>query len=214
MHLELSTFNQRPATHMVSLGRACRTAYNLRRYFNYSMASPLDWWFTEADGMMGYLRTLDVEGLYQEHLMEVSPARSSINSKLFQLYFHHEFPRDYVAEGTPILEGWEEHIDRARARCRALTDRLIGLNREECRIAFFREGSAPVEELHAVLETHFPRAEWTLVHFELHEDPLGDWRGVEEKWDAALAATGLSLDPSLHRPFSVVETDPNRESAE
>ncbi|MEI9965528.1 MAG: hypothetical protein WDM92_13485 [Caulobacteraceae bacterium] len=51
-------------TDVVSLGYRCRTTRRIRDHFGVEAAYPFDWWITSAKGAMRFLRTWDVDDLF------------------------------------------------------------------------------------------------------------------------------------------------------
>jgi hypothetical protein len=208
MYLSLEYFNSRPATQIVSLGRACKTAFNLRRFFDFSGAFPFDWWYSEPEALLSFLRSMDVDALYHPDLIELSEDGKSVTNKRFPVLLHHEFPRDYSAPGQPIADGWRGAVGKARQRTAALIDKFKALNSEGNRVAFFREGPTPETAFISALATLLDCAEWTYVPVDLADEPEFEWKGDPRKWDDLLRATGVRLDRTNHRPFAL-DTDPN-----
>jgi hypothetical protein len=211
MFVSSNDFVLTPATHIVSLGSACKTAYNLRRYFDFGGAFPFDWWITKPEGLLEFLSSLDVELLYDPNLLELTPDGMGVTNRQFPIIFHHEFPRDWTSPGHPISADWRKAIEKSKTRTAALTRKLRALDAPGFRIAFFREGSMPTDGLLEVLGNTFSQAQWTFIHVPPLSEPTSEWRGDAHAWDAFLVSTALHLNRENHRPF-MDNTDPTRES--
>jgi hypothetical protein len=207
MQISRAEFSKRPATHIVSLGQNCATAYNLRRHFDFGAAFPFDWWIVSADGLTRFLTNPDVEFLYDTSQLELARDASSVQHREFGFRFYHEFPRRSDLPDARIREDWREFIERPKQRAAALVAKLMNLNASGNRIAFVREGpSSP--DLADQLDRLFPLAETTLAVLEWIPGDQGDplaWKGDSARWDATLNTLELTLDRAGHRPFTEIQ---------
>lgn len=213
MRLSLPEFRQRPATHIVSLGPRCATAYNLRRYFGFGDAFPFDWWITPHDGLVGFLGDPDLDTLYDPQRLEAAQERATVRHAELGILLHHEFPRDAAAPGRPVVAGWKALLAQPRRRSAHLLDKLLGLDRAGLRIAFVREAGTcdDTEPIAARLAALFPRAHWTLAAIPIVPVPAGpDWQGDPVLWDQAFRPLALSLERQRVKPFR--PTDPDTDS--
>jgi hypothetical protein len=92
--IALPEFASMPATHVVSLGGQCETAYNLRRYFDFSTAYPFDWWVSPLSTVIRLLRDFDIDALYDTRRLEGTADFGTVIHRDYDLQLHHEFPRD------------------------------------------------------------------------------------------------------------------------
>lgn len=219
--LPLASFEGGLVDHIVSLGSACETAYNLRRHFGFATAYPFDWWISQTAGVARFIREADAAALYRESELQPSAnARSIVNAR-YGIRLHHEFPRDRQVRGQPVIAGWARHLAAPQARTAHLIRRLSGLAAAGQRIVFVRSfgprdtNAAAALSLLAALEDRFAPARIGVVLVN-HEGRLpagppvhrlavarvagSDWRGDAGAWDAALGTLGLRLTPGLHRP--------------
>jgi hypothetical protein len=204
MKLPLPDFRTTPATHIVSLGRRCAVAYNLRRFYNFQSAFPFDWWISPLGGVLRFLHHPDVDSLYDPEQLELSHNGSTVRHRTLQIQLHHEFPRDTSQPGRPVRDEWRDAIEHPKSRTTALLEKFLALNAGGNRIAFIREDNGPGEQIAKRLDALFPLADYTLV--ELPRVPGGmqdayGWKGNPVLWDAALHDLGLTLDRTHHRPF-------------
>jgi hypothetical protein len=216
--LPLASLAPTSIDHIVSLGRACETAYNLRRHYNFSTAYPFDWWISTTDGVARFIADGDGTALYDPDALRLAPKGDSVVNPRYGIRLHHEFPRQRDATGQPVAAGWAEYVPAARERTDHLTRRLFGTGGSLVFMRTFgpRDGDeAAVAALLAALDARFPAAQIgvVLVNFRGRapagyatqrlavERPAGaDWRGDGAAWDRALATLGLRLTPGLHRP--------------
>lgn len=213
MQLQLIEFRESPATHIVSLGPRCATAYNLRRYFNFAGAFPFDWWITGGDGVAAFLEKPDIERLYDPTLLEPTRGATSIRHSEFGFLLHHEFPRQWHLPGLPVQENWRDFLEQPKQRTAALLDKLLRLNATNNRIAFIREG-LPCGKLATHLDILFASPVWTLVELRTVEDAndVHGWKGDPAAWDQILDGLGLTLDLTGHRLFDAAKVEPETES--
>lgn len=208
MYCPLDEFKKLPATHVVSLGESCATAYNLRRHYNFGGAFPFDWWVSEAEGLIRFLDDPRVDRLYDPEKLGLTDNGGSVRHKEFGLLLHHEFPRAWRREGGPIRDDWRDFLAKPKHRSAALVKKFLDLNKADNRIVFVRYGkSAPgfIERL----EKLFVEPTWTFVHLGYIANKSGGWKGDPQAWDRVLDDLSLSIDLTGHKPF--VETDPDVE---
>ncbi|WP_219760878.1 DUF1796 family putative cysteine peptidase [Neoroseomonas alba] len=214
----LSSFRHACVDHIVSLGTACETAYNLRRHYDFATAYPFDWWISGTGGVAHLIRDGAAADLYRVEDLEAWNGGAAIRNTRYDIRLHHEFPRDWRAPGQPVAAGWTEHVATPRRRTAHLTRRFFGLAGTARSVVFFRMfGQADSSEADtlALLNAlqHRFAAVPTGVVFVNHRGPSpgnwpiehitvgrrGDWRGDSGAWDAALSSLRLRLTPGLHR---------------
>lgn len=204
--------------HIVSLGRACETAYNLRRHYGFATAYPFDWWISTTAGVARFIADGDTAALYDDAALRLSPDGDSVVNPRFGIRLHHEFPRQRGVQGQPVVVDWAAHIPAARDRTAHLAHRMFGITGTAVFMRTFgpRDGDGTaVAALLTALEARFPatRIGVVLVNFRgrapagaavqrlVVARPTGaDWRGDPASWDSALATLGLHVTPGLHRP--------------
>jgi len=217
----LASFEGSSIDHLVSLGRACETAYNLRRHFGFATAYPFDWWISTTDGAARFIRDGDAEALYRPEDLLVSTDGDAVSNTRYSIRFQHEFPRDRQVKGRPIVADWADHLEAPRRRTAHLARRFFGLAATARNIVFVRAfaprdtNGAAVADLLEALDMRFAAARIAVVmvnyrgavptghpvHRLSVARPAGaDWRGDSGAWDAALATLGLRMTPGLHKP--------------
>ena len=174
MELNLGDFKAQAATHIVSLGIACDTAYNLRRYFDFGGAFPLDWWIVPPSALTRFLRNPDAEVLYDLDKLALTSNGGGVYHTELDLHLLHEFPRVSMPSG-PISADWREHVDGPKARTTALLQKLLALNAPGNRVAFIRHKAAE-QDVHAELENLFYLADWIFI--QLDDLGLGPIKGI------------------------------------
>jgi Putative papain-like cysteine peptidase (DUF1796) len=215
--------------YVVSLGGNCRTAWNLRRFFNFGNAFPFDWWITPCSALNQLLQDFDVDRLYTRDLLhEVKRedgAISSIRHRELGIIFQHEFRRIWDVPSNPVFSNWHKFLDRPKQRTKFLVDRLFSLNLSGTQILFVRnalyseveeKASLPVRETAERLRASFPRASIHLLlvncptrfddRFVTHldfPDTAKEWHGDWRAWQHALNGTGFQLINPTLRPFDI-----------
>jgi hypothetical protein len=203
----LAEFRGEPATAVVSLGRSCTAAYNLRRHYDFGGAFPFDWWVTPVAGVRGLLRRPDPDWLYDPALIEIVENGATVRHRELGILLHHEFPRRWGEPGIPVRSDFREKIARPKERTAFLLSKLLKLNQTIEHILFVRERvlgdkDSPADALSEV----FDRASWTLVEWDQLARPNRDWRGDPDEWDALLSGLGVSYLRRLdEKPFSPIE---------
>lgn len=199
--VSIDAFRDRTVTHIVSLGPRCATTYNLRRHYDFASAYPFDWWITPANGLLAFIRRMDVDWIYDPRNLELPDGKRSVRHAPTGILLHHEFPRDATHPDRPVLDDFRDRLDGPRERTQHLLDKFRGLNRSGNCVVFIREeGIGP--ELEAALAPHFLDCAWAVARIpSLPEDEHG-WVCDPGKWDTLLASLRLRLDPVQHRPFA------------
>jgi len=216
----LSAFRDTGVDHIVSLGTACETAYNLRRHYGFATAYPFDWWISRTAGVARLIRDGAAADLYRAEDLEAWNGGAAIRNARYDLRLHHEFPRDWRAPGQPVTADWMAHVAAPRQRTERLTRRLFGLGETARSIVFVRmagpadSAQSDIAALLDALQHRFAAVPIGMVFVNLRgpapaDWPVervavtrgGDWRGDPMAWDAALASLGLRLTPGLHRPL-------------
>ncbi len=211
MYFPLSEFRQSPVTHIVSLGRDCATAYNLRRHFDFGGAFPFDWWVVEAAGLNRFLAEPDVDALYDGTKLELISNGASVRHREYGIQLHHEFPREWDVPRQPIRNDWREWLAKANQRTAALMRKFLALDAPQNRIVFVRQGPVARETVER-LDALFPAADWAFAAIEVRSNDASDWKGDLGAWRQALDALGVTLDRTHHRPFEEKKSEPTSES--
>ena len=76
----------------ISLGPACQTAFNLRRFTGIRRAFPFDWWITPLHAAAAAIESR-FELAIEPGNLEVTADRHSALNKAFDLLHHHDFRR-------------------------------------------------------------------------------------------------------------------------
>jgi hypothetical protein len=201
----LADYRRQPASAIVSLGRSCATAYNLRRHFDFGGAFPFDWWITPLAAVEAVLRRPDPDWLYDPALLELTEKETSVRHRETDILLHHEFPRHWLEPAQPVRPDFRETISGPKKRTAALLAKLLQLNSPTERLLFVRE-RIPGEtgSLANILEEVFNRAKWALIELDQIRGP--DWQGDLDQWDEFLSGLGVSFSrPAGEKPFSEVQ---------
>jgi hypothetical protein len=229
----LSEFSRLPATHIVSLGGQCETAYNLRVYYDFSTAYPFDWWITPLSAVITLLHDFDVDRLYDPARLEITPTFGTVFHRDCNLQLHHEFPRDpenrFGNGAGRVCPTFRDHIDKPKRRTVYLRDRLFALNQAGHRVLFVRQqvpGKGGTEggvqrDLTEALDTVFPNAVASLALVNTRGARFQDgvqllyipegaptWHGYRTAWDEALASLEIRLDPTRSNRFEKTRANP------
>lgn len=226
--LPLPSFADSSFDHIISLGGACETAYNLRRHFGFATSYPFDWWISSTAGVAKLLRDGDVDALYRLEDLERPGHGGSVRNTRYDIHLHHEFPRDWKTPGQPVREDWATRIDEPRQRSAYLIERLFGLATTAKTLLFVRrfgpqDRPEAVAALLDALEARFPHSRIGVVavdqgarlpairevmhRISVPRPPGVGWRGDASAWDAALGGLGIRLTPGLHRSVTPRDLD-------
>lgn len=217
----LTHFDGAGIDHIISLGAACETAYNLRRHYSFGTAYPFDWWISPTSGAARFIRDGDAAALYRTgDLTPTANGRSIVNVR-YGIRLHHEFPHDRQVEGRPISANWAAHIASPQARTAHLARRFFSLASTGRNLMFVRSfgprdtNVAMLQDLLEALDARFSPARigvvlvnyagtvpeaWPVTRAAVPRVAGTGWRGDAAAWDTALGSLGLHLTPGLHRP--------------
>ena len=202
-----------PYDDVVSLGRGCQPAHQLRRVLGIDRAHVFDWVVTTDAGLVQHIETR-LQGFFFPDTLTRS-AKGVIIDRRTGTSFPHETPRS----GDP-----EEAFETHAPRLFALVDRWHRLVASDRSVLFIRQHGwngkprATALRLRTALRAAAPRLRFRLLYLtppetaaELDPDqpdllfrPLAqpdppDWRGLDPPWDAVLAEC-LALPPPPDPP--------------
>jgi hypothetical protein len=196
-----------PYHEVVSLGRACQPAYQLRRVLGISRAHVFDWIATTDTGIRSLIAD-DLQGhfaldrLFRDDL-------GFVRERVTDTVFQHEFTQDDDIAAVHAITA---------PRITAMAERWRRLMASNATVLFIRQhawSGSPADSAEALLSTLHaagPRLRLRLLYLtEPHMTPVlpdrddlmhramplhpdGDWRGVNETWEERLREA-LSLDP-------------------
>jgi len=210
----------REVDYIISLGGNCRTAWNVRRFFNFSTAFPFDWWITPWRALDELLSDFDIDRLYCPDLLEEVRANdgaiASIRHRELGIILQHEFPRDWYSPGNPVRIDWRESLAKPKHRTRYLLDRFASLETAGTRILFVRntlhravDGTNsispdvtaerlrmlfPLANIHLLLINCPIEVRDPAINHLNFDDAAEEWRGDWEVWQRALKSTGFRLE--------------------
>ena len=121
----------RSVTHIVSIGKACRITFQLRRYYNFGLSFPFDWWVSKIEGISAAISP-EFDPYSPDFLQEVEMDGEirSITSCNGAIVLHHEFQRDYTKQTKPISPKWRDQITKNRDVFLRRRQRLFDLNND------------------------------------------------------------------------------------
>jgi Putative papain-like cysteine peptidase (DUF1796) len=191
---------------IISLGRHCQTAYQIRRFTGDDTAFYFDWVRTPHRGLATILRD-GFAGCFLRENLEITQDRTCVMDKANGILFRHMFSK---LPGTAIVD--PNSLDREFEIRKQKIDFLIKRWRETMQmeeILFVRQDTPDLSEateLYDVLLRQIPRHrfelllvippehEWSAEHPRIHVERGGDlpsgpsdWKGENTVWDRILA---------------------------
>lgn len=188
---------------IVSLGRACQPAHQIRRIFGVERAHVFDWIITPDDGLRTSIET-GLENFFARDRLVVGPENCVVDA-VSDVRFLHEFPDGRLDEQT-----YAEHV----ARFSTLVARWRDLMNSNHRVLFVRQHAwspdahASALKLRETLDVAAPSLEYTvlylieqdvpawneprLVNMRLRQTEPYDWRGDDRAWAALFDSLGAA----------------------
>jgi len=154
---------------VVSLGRACQPAYQLRRLTGVKTAHVFDWIITPDKGLLRWLET-DLDQFFARDRLTVDQ-RSVVIDQPTETQFLHEFP-----PGADFEKAYEENAGRFAM----LVERWRNLLASDQHVLFVRQhgwsndARAAALRLRDTIAAQAPRLRFKLLY--LTPDEQGDWR--------------------------------------
>ena len=218
---------------LISLGRACECAHQIRRYTGIETAAYFDWLITPHSGLVKALR-LRFEGCFMEENLVISDDRTTIRDSLTGIVYHHNFSRlsDMVTI-DPLAVGRE--YKRESEKMGFLARRWFEIT-EKTQVLFVRHDAPSIQQAQEVYQVLSEQMKDRLpfVLFVVppeHELPISQpgifvekcrtvsgssaWFGESEAWDNVLckywASSGIAWrSPHLNGPL---DPDPDLRAA-
>jgi len=193
--------------HVISLGRACQPAYQIRRLTGVRSAHVFDWIITPDDALIQWISS-DFDGFFQRERLALGPDQCVIDRPT-RTRFVHEFP-----PGTDIDAVFDENA----ARYAALIERWRVLLRSGARVLFVRqhEGDharstalrlrdllsekAPQLPFDLLCLTENEQSDWgaaRIVNQRLPQPEPYVWTGDDAAWERILGAVGAIAGPRI-----------------
>jgi hypothetical protein len=189
---------------VVSLGRACQPAYQIRRLVPGAIAHVFDWIITNDHGLVSLIEA-ELNGHFARERLIMGPQNCIIDRET-KTQFLHEFPR-----GCDFEERYPENAERIAM----LTERWHSLLASEQRVLFVRQHGwdadlrATAIRLRETIAAKAPRLRFTLLY--LTETEEADWgeEGIVNRrlnqpepyvWTGDDAAWSQILNDALARP--------------
>ena len=207
---------------LISLGGACQTAYQLRRYTGDNLASYFDWLGSPHRGLVFTLR-MNFLGCFERQQLQITPDGLSVVNQETGLTYRHYFPR--VVESSLIDRKYlDRDFERVRAKMDRRAERWLMRIRSE-RLLFVRHGLVTAEEALELFSALRTQAGSNPVELLVITPPDGnaesldpgihyipgipltgdrmDWQGDDELWNQVLQ---LFWDKAPARPMRRTET--------
>ena len=195
---------------MVSLGRACEVAFQIRMHSNKTDSDFFDWLITPFDGLMEALRS-NLDGLLEADELYLQADKNFVNNKRTGIQYGHVFMRD---ESHNIPDTFLEDLPRVREKFDYLKAKFFSNAKSEGPICFIRRdiNSSQAKILEEQLEAMFPSLDFKLACVNAEDVGLGDTNspriidlrivnsahdglGFPEPWAEALTGAGLTTQP-------------------
>jgi hypothetical protein len=182
---------------IVSLGRACQPAHQIRRVFGIQTAQVFDWIIT-PDATLRTLLETRLDGFFLRDRLIMGPEACVIDA-VTDVRFLHEFPA-----GSDLDAKYAEHSPRFDM----LTARWRGLMASRRRVLFIRQHAwdrdpretatmlrrtldavAPLLDYRLLYLTEHYEAPWDeerIFNRRLRQPDVPDWRGDDQAWTALL----------------------------
>lgn len=200
-----------PYDDIVSLGRDCQAAYQLRRILGIDRANVFDWLVTRDPGLLTHIET-GLHGFFAPESL-ITDAKGIVRDRVTATTFPHEFPSgaDFAtahAKAAPriaaLVSRWQALVASDRS---ALFIRLHGwtgrpLHSAEALRDTLRLAAPRLRFRLLYLTTpdiHSPTPDTPdLIHRPLAQPDPPDWRGHDAAWQAILEEALLlpAPDPS------------------
>ena len=154
-------------THIVSLGKNCMVAYQIRRFFNLEKSFPLDWWITPFDGLIRFLEIPEVNNLFDADKLAISENGQSITNPYYGISYHHDFTRE--GPDHSLAKNFKDQINAIKEKYSYLIDKLNQLDSNSNSIVFVRSinYNDDNKKLADVLEKKFQNANFHCYHLIL-----------------------------------------------
>lgn len=167
--------------HVISLGAACGTAYQIRTHFPHAKAFPLDWLITPFTSLFALIED-DFENLAPEEQLRFGDDGVVYNQATPLL-----FPHDFEKNGAIGDDQWQSSVDRANSRFSYLVNRLRDVLISSTSIAFVRHqgdnvlgsdiipriSSQKINQLCDLIQEKYPTLDFDLLLVSAHnnDDP-------------------------------------------
>jgi hypothetical protein len=196
-----------PYDQVVSLGRGCQPAYQIRRILGCNGANVFDWIVTTDRGLLSLIASR-LDGFFSRERLEIGREHCVIDH-VTETQFLHEFP-----QGSDFDAQYEANAGRLAA----LAERWRELLDSERNILFVRQhgwdgdARASATRLRDAIGMQAPRLKFALLYLtsvaesdwreqgilnrQLTQPDPYDWRGDDRAWQRLLADAMTSHDAS------------------
>lgn len=191
---------------VVSLGRGCQPAHQIRRLLQSSSANPFDWIVTTDEGLVAHIES-GLEGFFDRDNLETG-AEGFIVDRATGTQFQHEFPKN---------TDFDAQYEASRGRFAMLSQRWRELLKSDQAVLFVRQHGwdadvrASAVRLRETIRRCAPHLRFTLLYLIkdaaavwgeaqilnrhlIQPDPY-DWKGDDEAW-TRLMEEALAVPPS------------------
>jgi hypothetical protein len=215
-------------TRLVSLGRGCDCAHQIRRFTGIESASYFDWLATPHSALVKVLR-LRFDGCFAQENLVVAEEDTTVRDDLTGLHYHHNFSRS-ADKKTIAPSAIEREYERESAKMSFLARRWFETIRNET-VLFVRRDTPTVPqalELYQALEEQVPDRptsllfvippgyEFAIDHPRIFAEPCmkpaddAAWYGDDEAWNGVLGNYWHPRGPGRRDPYLAGPRDPDR----
>lgn len=155
---------------VISLGKDCQAAFQLRNYGLRKEAYPFDWLVTPIDGLGLFLGTHGAHFLDPDKLVYLNASGPYFHvwDSQFNFLIYHDFQTpDYMSDYEEVKVKYERRIAR-----------LFKLMNSNKRVLFVRcwITRAEAEYLDDLISCHFPKLNYTLLVLNNSKDFKSNWK--------------------------------------
>lgn len=204
---------------MVSLGRACEVAFQIRMHSDKIDSDFFDWLITPFDGLMAALRS-NLDGLLEADELYLQNDKNFVNNKKTGIQYGHVFMRD---ENHNIPDNFLDDLPRVRNKFDYLKEKFFSNAKSEDPICFIRRDISSIQAkiLEEQIEAMFPSLDFKLACVNAEDVGLSDAKsprvidlrivngahdglGFPESWAEALTGAGLTTKPFVKTKEDIV----------
>jgi hypothetical protein len=180
----LDIANNNRVTHIVSLGKNCMVAYQIRRFFGVEKSYPLDWWITPFDGLIKFLEFSDVNNLFDADQIAISENGQTIMNPQYGICYHHDFKRE--GPDNRISKNFIDQVGEVKEKYHHVINNLNLLDTNSNSVVFIRSinYNDDLKKLTSVLGLKFRNADFSVLSINPKIQGVGsNWQGDNKEWD-------------------------------
>lgn len=203
---------------LISLGKACETAFQIRLHTPKVDADFFDWLITPFDGLMKILHE-EFSGHLNPRDLYLQDDRNFINNAITGVQYGHVFLRDAITHLHP--DNFLDDLERVQSIFDYLAEKFIRNASAGLPLGFVRREIIPSQalELESFFRARFPELQFNIIAVNGTYQGVGDLDparfseltvpasgpdglGLADEWATALVGAGLT-----DRPFQKTKDD-------